>query len=144
MQFRRLAYTSSAKTEFNKRLLLDLLHDSRAYNTIDNISGVLIHKQGFFLQVIEGEPEAVNNLLKRLMIDPRHHKLKIIYDCSADKRLFSNWAMGCADFDQPELSMMPGILQDLTNPNIIEELISRLPEIAALLRKTLNYQQING
>ena len=54
MQFRRLAYTSSAKTEFNKRRLLDLLHDSRAYNTIDNISGVLIHKQVFFFKLLKG------------------------------------------------------------------------------------------
>ncbi|AUC81519.1 BLUF domain-containing protein [Lacinutrix sp. Bg11-31] len=138
MALRRIVYTSQASKQFSKRSLLDLLHDSRAFNTIDNISGVLMHRNGCFLQVIEGESDVVNSLFIRLLKDPRHKEVKIILDSSVDSCLFSNWAMGCADFDDPELSMMPGIRTDLSDPKVIEDLIIKLPELATFLLENLD------
>ena len=138
MALRRIVYTSQALKQFSKRSLLDLLHDARAFNTIDNITGVLMHRKGNFLQVIEGESENVGDLLTRLLSDPRHNKVKIILDSSVDRRLFSNWTMGCADFDKPELSLIPGIRTDLSDPQVIEDIIIRLPEIAAFLLENLD------
>lgn len=134
MILRRIIYSSQAVEKFSKRHLLDLLHDSRGYNSIDNISGVLMHKQGYFLQIIEGNPKVIDDLLERLHRDPRHKDLKIIRDSMVENRLFTNWAMGCADFDDAELSMLPGFRTDLTDPDVIEELITHLPEVATLLR----------
>ena len=138
MALRRIVYTSQALEQFNKRSLLDLLHDARAFNKIDNITGVLMHRKGHFLQVIEGESENVGNLLTRLLSDPRHNKVKIILDSFVDRRLFSNWTMGCADFDKPELSLIPGIRTDLSDPQVIEDIIIRLPEIAVFLLENLD------
>jgi hypothetical protein len=133
MALRRIIYTSQASEQFSKRGLLDLLHESRAFNTIDKVTGVLMHRKGNFLQVFEGESEAVGNLLTRILRDPRHNDIKIIMDSTVDRRLFSNWTMGCADFDEPELSLIPGIRTDLNDPQVIEDIIIRLPEIAAFL-----------
>jgi hypothetical protein len=133
MALRRIIYTSQASEQFSKRGLLDLLHESRAFNTIDEVTGVLMHRKGNFLQVLEGESEAVGNLLTRILRDPRHNDIKIIMDSTVDRRLFSNWTMGCADFDEPELSLIPGIRTDLNDPQVIEDIIIRLPEIAAFL-----------
>ncbi len=133
MELRRLIYTSQATEPFNKRKLLDLLHESRAYNSIDNITGVLMHKEGFFLQVIEGESEAVQNLFNRIIKDKRHKEIRISQDLKVTTRLFPQWSMGCADFNEPELSLLPGIRTDLSDPEVIEELISQLPEVASFL-----------
>ncbi len=133
MELRRLIYTSQATEPFNKRKLLDLLHESRAYNSIDNITGVLMHKEGFFLQVIEGESEAVQNLFNRIIKDKRHKEIRISQDLKVTTRLFPQWSMGCADFNEPELSLLPGIRTDLNDPEVIEELISQLPEVASFL-----------
>jgi len=92
-----------------------------------------MHRKGNFLQVLEGESENVGNLLTRLLSDPRHNKVKIILVSSVDRRLFSNWTMGCADFDKPELSLIPSIRTDLRDPQVIEDIIIRLPEIADFL-----------
>jgi hypothetical protein len=138
MKLRRLIYTSQATKSFSKRNFLDLLHQSRAYNSVDNITGVLVHKKDFFLQVIEGDPEAIEDLLGRLLIDTRHIKLKIILDKLTEKRIFSNWSMGCADFNKPELSLIPGLRADLSDPEVIQELITRLPEISALLLQKID------
>ena len=138
MSLRRIVYTSQASEKFSKRSLLNLLHESRAFNTIDNISGVLMHRKGCFLQVIEGESEVVDDLFKRLLKDRRHNAVRLILDSSVDSRLFSSWAMGCADFDEPELSLIPGIHTDLSDPKVIEDLIIRLPEIATILHEILD------
>lgn len=133
MELRRIIYTSKAREAFSKRNLLDLLHESRAYNSIDDITGVLMHKDGYFLQVIEGEPAAVLNLYNRILNDSRHSDVKLIKDSTVSSRLFSNWSMGCADFDEPELSMLPGIRTDLSDSEVVDEMIDRLPEVAAFL-----------
>jgi hypothetical protein len=138
MELRRIAYTSQAIGQFSKRNLLDLLHYARAFNKIDNITGVLMHRKGAFLQVLEGSSENVGHLLSRILSDARHHKIKIILDASVDRRLFSNWTMGCADFDKPELSLIPGIRTDLSDPQVIKDIIFRLPEIAFFLMKKLD------
>jgi hypothetical protein len=52
--------------------------------------------------------------------------------------LFSNWTMGGADFNKPELSLTPGIRTDLCDPKIIKDMIFRLPEIAFFLLKKLD------
>ena len=137
MVLRRIVYMSKTSGHFSKRNLLDLLHESRVYNIIDNIGGVLIHKKGCFFQIIEGESEVIGNLLTRLLRDPRHSELKVIIDSTVDSRLFSNWTMGCQVFDEPELSLIPGIRTDLNDPKVIEDLITRLPEIAAFLIESL-------
>ena len=138
MSLRQIIYTSQASEQFNKRSLLDLLHTSRGYNTIDNISGVLMHRDGYFLQIIEGEQDVIEDLFQRLNNDTRHKNIKMILDRSVESRLFSNWAMGCADFYEPELSMLPGIRTDLSNPEVIEDLIIHLPEIADFLLDKLD------
>jgi hypothetical protein len=46
--------------------------------------------------------------------------------------------MGCADFDKPELSLIPGIRTDLSDPKVIEDIIIRLPEIADFLLEKLD------
>ncbi|MFT4683655.1 MAG: hypothetical protein ACI8RP_000076 [Urechidicola sp.] len=138
MKLRRIAYTSQSLEQFSKRDLLNLLHDARAFNKIDNITGVLMHRKGNFLQVFEGESETVGDLLTRILNDPRHNKIKIMLDASVDRRLFSNWAMGCADFDKPELSLIPGIRTDLRDPKVIKDIIIHLPEIADFLLKNVD------
>jgi hypothetical protein len=138
MTLRRAIYTSKATKQFSKRDLLDLLHDSRAFNNIDNISGVLIHSEGLFLQVIEGESEDIEYLLTRLKKDPRHNEMKLILDSCVNSRFFSNWTMACADFDKQELSLIPGIRTDFSDPKVIEDLINRLPEVATFLLENLD------
>ena len=139
MELRRLIYTSQATNKLSKRNLLDLLHDSRSYNKIDNISGILMHSNKYFLQVIEGRSDVIEHLVGRLLIDSRHIKFKIILDCSVNSRLFPNWTMSCADFDNPELSLIPGIRTDLNDPQVIKNLITNLPETANFLLEKLGY-----
>lgn len=138
MVLRRIIYTSKASEPLSKRGLLDMHHESRVFNSIDNISGVLMQREGTFIQVIEGDSENVDDLFTRIQNDSRHKEIKLIQDSSAASRLFSNWAMGCVDFDEPELSLIPGIRTDLSDPQVIEDIVIHLPEIATYLLENLD------
>ena len=138
MALRRIIYSSHSIERFSKRDLLDLLHESRAFNSIDGISGVLMHRDGTFVQIIEGEREVIDGLLERILRDPRHRDVKVLLDTPVESRLFADWSMGCADFDDDNLSRIPGIRTDLSDPEVLEDIMSRLPEIAAVLVKNLD------
>jgi hypothetical protein len=88
--------------------------------------------------VLEGESEAIEDLLNRLLLDTRHIKLKIVLDNFTESRMFSNWAMGCVDFNKDEFKIMPGLCVDLSDPKVIQELTTRLPEVASFLLKEID------
>jgi hypothetical protein len=138
MKLRRLIYTSQATESFSEHNLLDLLDQSRAYNSVDDITGLLMHKKGFLLQVLEGESEAIEDLLNRLLLDTRHVKLKIVLDRCTEHRLFPNWTMGCVDFHKVELKLIPELYVDLSDLKVIQELTIRLPEVASILLKEID------
>jgi hypothetical protein len=41
--------------------------------------------------------------------------------------------MGCVDFNKVELSLIPELRIDLSDPEVIQELITRLPEVSSYL-----------
>ncbi|MAI70081.1 MAG: hypothetical protein CMM01_04140 [Rhodopirellula sp.] len=127
---RRITYTSLASVTLDQRALLDLLHAARGYNKLDQITGVLIHDQGRFLQVIEGPISAIENLVQRLQSDRRHWQLKIHEDVFAETRLFSDWAMGLGELTDPTLACLPGFLNESDEQNRLFELVERLPELS--------------
>ncbi|GAK93478.1 hypothetical protein JCM19298_2197 [Nonlabens ulvanivorans] len=52
--------------------------------------------------------------------------------------------MGCADFNDPSLSMIPGILRNFENPKVAHQLSDQLPAIANFLHDNLSEEQVYG
>ena len=132
---RRIIYTSVATLPLNQRSLLDLLHEARGFNTIDNITGLLIHDDGRFLQVVEGPPEPIAKLVVRLKRDTRHTLFEIHGDVRVDTRLFSDWAMGLGELTDSTLAFLPGFVSEAVKRGRLDELIERLPELAPALNR---------
>ena len=67
-----LIYVSSAVELFSAAELATLLETSRRNNAPTGITGMLLYKDGSFMQVIEGEEEEIHKLHSRISRDPRH------------------------------------------------------------------------
>lgn len=134
---RRITYTSISTVPLDQRALLDLLHAARGFNKIDNITGLLLHDKGHFLQVIEGPANAVDNLLRRLERDRRHSQFEIREDALVERRLFPDWAMGLGEFTDPTLACLPGFLDRSDEEFRLFELAERLPDLAPALNQLL-------
>jgi hypothetical protein len=76
------------------RDLNTIMDASNRNNEKAGITGALIFDTLWFVQILEGEREAVSATLRRIAQDERHDNLVIMDTRPADRRLFGNWWMG--------------------------------------------------
>lgn len=73
--------------------LVPITETARAYNAANDITGIFSYNHGYYLQVIEGENDAVESLVKRIWVDKRHQNVTEILDVEIDERFFTDWSM---------------------------------------------------
>ena len=92
-----LVYVSAAVTWFSSAELRALLVKCRAHNERAGISGILLYKDGNFMQVLEGPESEVQALYKRIAADRRHRGMLTIDSGTAEARQFEGWSMAFQD-----------------------------------------------
>lgn len=88
-----LVYISQAKTDFELESLLELAEQAAASNEKGDISGYLWFKDNQFLQYIEGDATAVDQLMRSIETDKRHEVLYHVEDYALAERRFPDWRM---------------------------------------------------
>ncbi len=111
-----LIYASSAVNLFSTADLVSLLETCRRNNTAAGVTGMLLYKAGNFMQVLEGEEEAVRRLHEKIHHDPRHRGLLTLTEHMITERQFGEWSMGFRDLTDPALREIPGYNEFLNVP----------------------------
>lgn len=93
-------YVSSAVQLMNDEALLSLLQQCRKKNAALGITGMLLYKQGNFMQLLEGEEEVVLELFDTIKKDSRHKDLITITTDNIADRSFEDWSMGFQNMDK--------------------------------------------
>lgn len=78
---------------FDDLALSGILASARTNNNRSGITGALICREDLYLQLLEGEPDAVNYTFARIRKDDRHTDVTTLVHGPIDKRLFPEWAM---------------------------------------------------
>lgn len=104
----QLLYGSTATVPFGKPELLELLNKSRTNNAKINVTGLLLFKDGQFMQVLEGDEPAVTSLYERIARDPRHTGSMVFLNRPIEQRDFPDWSMAFKDLRDPDLLKTPG------------------------------------
>lgn len=138
---RRVVYCSRATQEMDHETLMKILHDARSFNAMDDISGVLLHDRGYFLQVLEGPFEAIENLLATLRADSRHEQVEVLVDDVVQERLFPDWQMGFGDLADPVWSFMPGMIDQSEKQDRLRLLAETIPDLAGQLNNVIGERQ---
>ena len=94
----RLIYVSKAVDPQTRTLTDSILRKAHAWNTQNDITGVLCEGQGVFLQALEGERGKVTQLYARIFADPRHRDLELIHCESIVERRYGEWSMARVSF----------------------------------------------
>ena len=89
----RLIYVSKAVDPQTRTLTDSILRKAHAWNTQNDVTGVLCEGQGLFLQALEGERGKVTRLYARIFADPRHKDLELIHCESITERRYGDWSM---------------------------------------------------
>ena len=93
MTLKSLTYTSLAKLDLEAADLEAIHRIARELNALDGVTGLLVFNGTHFLQIIEGAPNAIDDLVERLRGDPRHSGLEIRDEHMAAQRDFPGWSM---------------------------------------------------
>ena len=80
--------------QFSEPDLATLLLRARVNNARLGVSGLLLHHEGSFLQVLEGDPEVLKTLFVKISLDKRHNRVVKLLDRNVEKRHFAEWKMG--------------------------------------------------
>jgi len=93
MQLKSLSYSSRARLDLDARDISDIHETARHLNAIDGVTGLLVFDGIRFFQIIEGAQSAIDDLLERLLRDPRHTSLEVIDQRFVTARSFPDWSM---------------------------------------------------
>jgi hypothetical protein len=111
-----LVYASSAVTPFLKSELVELLARSRKRNAHLKLTGMLLYKDGNFLQVLEGDEAAVRERYGAIVRDPRHRGHFVLLQGNQEERQFPDWSMGFRDISDEDVHSTPGYSEFMNVP----------------------------
>ncbi|WP_051378848.1 BLUF domain-containing protein [Derxia gummosa] len=94
-----LLYVSSARTPLTDTELAALLVQSRDRNARLGLTGVLLYRDGNFMQALEGPADAVEQVWASIQRDPRHHDIITLMESTVQSRSFGSWSMGFINLD---------------------------------------------
>jgi hypothetical protein len=86
-------YVSQASLDLTPAALTALVTRAQAKNALSGITGGLMYYRGRFMQVIEGDHDAVQQCLARIGNDTRHHDMTVVYNGPLATRRFGEWTM---------------------------------------------------
>jgi hypothetical protein len=118
-----LVYASSATKLFDEHELVSILETSRVNNLALDITGMLLYKDGNFMQFLEGPKENVLKLVAKIQRDPRHRGLITLLQQEHSEREFSEWAMGFKKLENETLPTVPGYSDFLDLPLTSEQFL---------------------
>lgn len=95
----KLIYISSAAIPLADAEIDEILRKSKENNSKVNVTGMLIYREGNFIQLLEGDELAVKNLYSVITKDSRHRGCIILDEGYVSKRCFEGWSMNYQKFD---------------------------------------------
>ena len=93
MSLKSLTYTSLARLDLDASDIEAIHRSARELNALDGITGLLIFNGTHFLQIVEGSPRAIDDLVERLRRDRRHGGFEVRDERTIEQRSFPDWSM---------------------------------------------------
>jgi hypothetical protein len=133
-----ITYTSTARRPFTSRELFRLLQKCRANNERIGVTGLLLYKDGSFIQLLEGKGVDVDAAFLSANRDPRHTGIIKLIESNNVLRRFPDWPMAFFNLDTIDPGSVPGFpgLETLSfadpgflsDPEVVKRLLEALRE----------------
>ncbi|MHA7145378.1 BLUF domain-containing protein [Arthrobacter sp. TmT3-37] len=110
-----IVYSSTATRPFSDADLAELLAACRRTNNSSHLTGMLLYRQGRFLQVLEGPEATVRDRMDIIRADPRHTRIRVLIDDTINERQFPDWTMGYEPLSATMSDEVPGYERTFTD-----------------------------
>jgi hypothetical protein len=101
----RLLYASRA-VDTSTGAIDAILAQSRQFNPLSGITGILCYGGGIFLQAIEGGRMPVSELYGHIQKDQRHKDVVLLHYEEISERRFGGWTMGQVNMSKINTSIL--------------------------------------
>ena len=128
----RVTYVSREAHGLTSDKLLALVSQCHRNNPDKGLTGMLLHGNGTFLQVLEGDDHVVDTLIGAIAADPRHIDMKIVRREPVTRRQFADWSMGFERVTDESLKGVSG-LHDFGLLNFTPEFLSGHDDVVETL-----------
>lgn len=89
----QISYISKTTKAMSQDDLEAILRISRENNARLGITGMLLYGNNTFVQILEGEEKAVNELVEKIKRDSRHTDFHVLKKKTIDRREYADWSM---------------------------------------------------
>lgn len=120
MNLIQLVYVSEGLPGMPWEQLRRILLEANASNARRSITGLLCYGSGLFLQVLEGEREAVNALYRSIQQDPRHAHCQLLRVDDIRTRDFAEWSMKYIGWDDVATAHRRALLLRHTDSEVFD------------------------
>lgn len=113
----QLVYISRANENLCYSDLERILESARTHNRRNDITGLLVFKDEYFLQILEGEQSRVKETFDRIVLDRRSSQARVLSESFSETRIFNRWPMAFhdADIDPNMNALMNDLFATATN-----------------------------
>jgi len=132
----RIIYSSVSSTPMQLDELEDLLEQAQGNNSRNGITGALVYVDGFFLQVLEGEKDSVQELMQTISNDFRHETVTVLQAGEIAAAAFSNWDMAYVSATPEQVAQWAGLSGTTRLPQVWDD-IHQDPHRATQVAKSI-------
>ncbi|HEU6447499.1 MAG TPA: BLUF domain-containing protein [Verrucomicrobiae bacterium] len=136
----QIVYTSTASVPLSREELRELLKGSHERNARAGITGLLLYKDGNFMQALEGGEIAVKNLFTKICDDRRHHGILTLIEGPIEHRQFPDSSMAFRDLNHEASRDIAGYSEFLNTPlngDLLRKDLSRCERLLLLFKKNI-------
>ena len=121
-----LGYVSTETVDLGSAGMVELLTEARRINTSRDITGLLLHRDRSFYQVLEGAEDVVRQTFDSIEKDERHTAIDVLFEGEVDEREFPDWQMGFLNLDGVEIETLQGYSDFLSREDNAKDFLENL------------------
>lgn len=121
-----LGYVSTETGDLGSSGMVELLTEARRINTSRDITGLLLHRERSFYQVLEGAEDVVRQTFDSIEKDQRHTAIDVLFEGEVDEREFPDWQMGFLNLDGVEVGTLQGYSDFLSREDNAKDFLENL------------------
>tara|TARA_B100000035_G_scaffold72581_2_gene59951 strand:+ start:1231 stop:1608 length:378 start_codon:yes stop_codon:yes gene_type:complete len=106
--------------------MVELLTEARRINTSRGITGLLLHRDRSFYQVMEGAEDIVRETFDSIEKDERHTAIDVLFEGEVDEREFPDWQMGFLNLDGVDIETLQGYSDFLSREDNAKDFLENL------------------
>ena len=134
-----LSYVSKSVIDPAPEILVPEIEQILSIATVQNpdndVTGALLYTGGYFCQVMEGDPEYLEQLFERIQCDKRHQDCKLLTFEPIEARRFGDWSMALVGIEptpwpeiQGALTSLGAISTNTAGRKVIQDMLAKIEE----------------